>query len=163
MMLDNFGKMIAEFKSCPVPGKHVFVWNDDKTQFVKLVGKNLIMELDVAAETELIESEVDEMSIRRKIEKTLQTKLSSLYEQARKEGKQQLLVVNSASIFARYGVGLTAFYDFYLGDRTMVVFIVPKPKNMDFLVFPEYVRYDPEVTLKYLANLAGFENVVEAK
>jgi len=163
MMLDNFGKMIAEFKSRPVPGKHVFVWNDDKTQFVKLVGKNLIMELDVAAETELIESEVDEMSIRRKIEKTLQTKLSSLYEQARKEGKQQLLVVNSASIFARYGVGLTAFYDFYLGDRTMVVFIVPKPKNMDFLVFPEYVRYDPEVTLKYLANLAGFENVVEAK
>lgn len=163
MMLDNFRKMIAAFKSRPVPGKHVFVWNDEKAQFFELVGKDLIMELDVAAATQFTESEVDEMSIRRKIEKTLQAKLSSLYEQVCKEDKQQLLVVTSASILARYGVGLTAFYDFYLGDRTMVVFIVPKPKNMDFLIFPEYVRYDPEGTLKYLANLAGFENVVEAK
>jgi hypothetical protein len=163
MILDDFRKMIDDFRTRPAPGKHVYVWNDEKSRFLEFVDKELIMELDVALETGVYENEVAQQDIRRKIEKALETRLSELYSQVQNRGDQQILAVTSPSVLAKYRIGLTVFYSYYLGDRTMVVFIVPKPKDLDHLTFPEYIEYDPDGTLKYLANLVGFENVVEGK
>lgn len=163
MILDDFKKMVDDFRTRPAPGKHVYVWNDEKSRFLEFVDKDLIMELDVALAAGVYEDEVGQKDIPRKIEKALETKLFELYSQVQKGGMQQVLAVTSPSVLARYRIGLTAFYNYYLGDHTMVVLIVPKPKNLDNLAFPEYIQYDPDETMKYLANLVGFENVVGGK
>lgn len=160
MILGDFKKIIDEFRTRPIPGKHAYVWNEDKNRFTELVNKDLIRELDMALEISADENEAGQAGIRRCIEKTLETKLSELYSQVQKGGVQQILAVTSPSILARYRIGLTVFYNYYLGDRTMVVFIIPRPKNLENFAFPEYVQYNPDGTVKYLANLVGLENVV---
>jgi hypothetical protein len=159
----DFKRMVEDFKTRPAPGKHAYVWNDDKSQLFEFLDKDLAVELDMIIETVACKIDGSQKDVRREIEKILETRLSELYSQVQEGGKQQVLVITSPSVLARYRLGLTVFYNYYLGDRTMAVFIVPRPKNVEGLTFPGYVQYDPEETLKYLASLVGPENVVEAK
>ncbi len=163
MNLEEFSKKIEEFKTRPVPGKHIYVWNDEKNSLLQLTKAGLTKQFDLALEIEVDENRENERIVRREIEKALENKLSQLYSEVQNEGEQQILVVLSANLLARYRIGLTVFYSYYIGDRTMVVLVVPKPEDLNSLSFPEYVEYDPNETLKYLINLVGSENVVGGK
>jgi len=163
MNLEEFRKNIEEFKKRPIPGKHIYVWNDEKNLLLQLTKAELTKQFDLALEIEVDENRENERIVRREIEKALENKLSQLYSEVQNEGEQQILVVLSVNLLARYGIGLTVFYSYYIGDRTMVVFVVPKPEVWNSLTFPEYVKYDPNETLKYLINLVGSENVVGGK
>jgi hypothetical protein len=114
-------------------------------------------------DADLLEDSVNALVVRKQIEKTLEHKLFELYSDVQKRGKQQILVVLSSSILARYKIGLTVFYNYYLGDHTMVIFVVPIPKFLNDLKLPEYVKYDPNETLKYISSLTQPENVIEVK
>ena len=163
MKLEEFRKNIEEFKTRPIPGKHVYVWNDEKNLLLQLTKAEFTKQFDLALEIGVDENRANERIVCREIEKALEDRLSELYSEVQKQGEQQILVVLSANLLARYGIGLTVFYSYYIGDRTMVVFVVPKPKDLNNLTFPEYVDYDPTGTLKYLVNLVGSENVVGGK
>jgi hypothetical protein len=163
MNLEEFSKKIEEIKTRPIPGKHVYVWNDEKNSLLQLTKAGLTKQFDLALEIEVDENRENERIVRREIEKALENKLSQLYSEVQNEGEQQILVVLSANLLARYRMGLTVFYSYYIGDRTMVVFVVPKPEDLKSLNFPEYIEYDPNETLKYLINLVGSENVVGGK
>lgn len=160
MNTEEFKKVATELKERPVPGKHVYVWNGDEDVLLEIVGKELACEFDLAADIQVDESyDQNETGFSRRIERSLEKKLFELYSEVNDREKQQILVVSSSSILARYKMGLTVFYDYYLGDRTMVVFVVPKPEVL--AIFPDYVRYAPDETLKYLGNLVQPENIVE--
>ena len=163
MNLEEFKKSIEEFKTRPIPGKHVYVWNDDKNSFLLLTKAEFTKELDLALDIGVDENRANERIVRREVEKALKNRLSQLYSEVQKQGEQQILMVLSANLLARYKIGLTVFYSYYIGDRTMVVFVVPKPKDLNSSTFPEYVEYDPNETLKYLTSLVGSENVVGGK
>jgi hypothetical protein len=157
---EEFKKVATELKERPVPGKHVYVWNSDEDVLLEIVGKGLAWEFDLATDIQVDESyDQSETGFPRRIERSLEQKLFELYSEVNDREKQQILIVSSSSILARYKMGLTVFYDYYLGDRTMVVFVVPKPQVL--ASFPDYVRYDPDETLKYLGNLVQPENIVE--
>lgn len=163
MNLEDFRKNIAEFKTRPIPGKHIYVWNDEKSPLLQLTEAEFTEQFDLALEIGVDENRANERIVRREIEKALENRLSQLYSEVQKRGGQQILVVLSANLLARYGIGLTVFYNYYIGDRTMVIFVVPKPKDLNSLTFPEYIEYDANETLKYLTNLVGSENVVGGK
>lgn len=163
MNLEEFRKNIEEFKTKPIPGKHVYVWNDEKNSFLQLTEAEFTKQFDLALEIGIDENRANGRIVRREIEKALENRLSEFYSEVQKRRQQQILVVLSANLLARYGIGLTVFYSYYIGDRTMVVFVVPKPKDLNNSTLPEYVEYDPNKTLKYLINLVGSENVVGGK
>jgi len=166
-MFEEFRKFVAEFRVRPIPGKHVYVWNGGKDSLLEILGKNQTEEIDLCLcagiDPEALREEVNESAARKQIEKTLEDKLFELYSDIQKRGKQQILVVLSPSILARYKIGLTVFYNYYLGDHTMVVFVVPTAKFLNDLNLPNYVKYEPYETLKYLRALTQAENVIEAK
>jgi hypothetical protein len=165
MIFGDFKKIVDEFRARPMPGKHVYVWNGDKDSLLRIIGENRTEEIDLCKDIEIgaATNEVNESAIRRQIEKTLESKLFELYSGVQKRGKQQILIVLSSSILARYRIGLTVFYNYYLGDHTMVVFVVPVPKVLNDLNLPEYIRYYPDETLKYLGALAQPENIIGGK
>lgn len=159
MNSEEFKKLVDQLKERPLPGKHVYVWNGDEKSLFGVIDKELIKKLDLACDVQLEESkDYPETYFSRLIEKEIEKKLFGFYSEITDLKKQQVLVVSSSSILSRYKIGLTVFYNCYVGDRTMVVFVVPKPQT---LVLPDYVRYDPDETLKYLGNLVQLENVVE--
>lgn len=159
MNLEDFKKVVDQLKERPLPGKQVYVWNGDEKSLLGVISEELIQKLDLASDVQLEETnDYNETHFSRLIEKEIENKLIGFYSEVTDLKKQQVLVVSSSSILSRYKIGLTAFYNFYVGDRTMVVFVVPKPQ---VLVLPDYVRYDPDGTLKYLGNLVQPENIVE--
>ena len=164
MTFQDFKKFVDEFKTRPIPGKHVYVWNGDANSLLEILGEDITEELDLSSDIEIgtAADEASEVVLGRKIERKLEGRLSELYAEIRKRNKQQVLVVTSSSILARYKIGLTAFFSYYLGDHTMVILMVPKTKAVGDLNLPEYVKYDPNETLKYLSILAQPENVIGA-
>jgi hypothetical protein len=162
MIFRDFKKFVVEFKTRPMPGKHVYVWNDDADSLLGMLGEDLAEELDLSSDIEIgtVVDETNEVVVRRNVEKKLERRLSELYAETQKRNKQQVLVVTSSSILARYKIGLTAFFSYYLGDHTMVILMVPKTKAVGDLNLPEYVKYDPNETLKYLSIVAQPENVI---
>lgn len=165
MTFQDFKKFVEEFKTRPIPGKHVYVWNGDADSLLEILGEDITEELDLSSDIDIGTSadEASEVVLARNIERKLEGRLSELYAEIRKRNKQQVLVVTSSSILARYKIGLTVFFNYYLGDHTMVAFVVPKAKASGDLNLPEYVRYNPHETLKYLSALAQPENVVGVK
>lgn len=165
MTFQDFKKFVDEFKTRPIPGKHVYVWNGDADSLLEILGEDIAEELDLSSDIEIGTSsdEVSEVLLGRSIERKLEGRLSELYIEVQKRNKQQVLVVTSSSILARYKIGLTVFFNYYLGDHTMVAFVVPKAKAVSDLNLPEYLRYNPNETLKYLSALAQPENVVGVK
>jgi len=159
---EEFKKVAAELKERPMPGKHVYVWNGDENALIELIGKELTREFDLAKDIQVDGSyDYTEKDFSRLIEKAIERKLFELYSEVSDLKKQQILVISSSSILSRYKLGLTVFYDYYIGDRTMVVFVVPKPQVLANFGLPDYVRYEPDETLKYLGNLVQPENIVE--
>ncbi len=154
--------MVDELKIRPLPGKHMYVWNGDEKTLVGIIGDELLQKFDLATDVQFDKSnDYSETHITRLIEKEIEKKLLELYSEISELEKQQILVISSSSILSRYKIGLTVFYDYYIGDRTMVVFVVPKPQSLVNFGLPDYVKYDPDVTLKYLGNLVQTENIVE--
>jgi hypothetical protein len=128
---------------------------------VEITGKTITKELDLSSDLniDVSEEEADEQVVSRSIKKALEKRLFELYSEATTQGKPELLIVKSSSILARYRIGLSAFYSYFLGDNTKVVFLAPKPQAT--LNIPDYVKYDPEEAVKYLSNQVSEENIVE--
>lgn len=162
MIIEDFRKIVSDLKAGPIPGKHAYVWSGDKDSLLEITGKTLGEELDLSSDidVDVSDEERNESDLGRLIEKALERKLFELYSEVSRQGKQQMLVVCSSSILARYKMGLTIFYNYYLGDHTKVTFVAPKPQTLINLTLPDYVKYDPEDTLKYLGNLLLTENIV---
>jgi hypothetical protein len=163
MIVEDFKKILRELNSGPIPGKHVYIWNGDRDSLLRVMEKSLAEELDLSTDIniDVDENQSNGLAFARTIEKALQKKLYELYSEVTQKGKQQMLIVTSPSILARYQIGITAFYNYYIGDRTKVVFVVPKSQALVSLGLPDYVRYQPEETMKYLSDVAQSENIVE--
>jgi hypothetical protein len=161
VIIEDFRKIVADLKHGPIPGKHAYVWTGDKSALLEMTGKTLGKELDLSSDLDINARDVERngQNAGRFIQKALEKKLFDLYSDVNRQGVQQILLVSSSSLIARYRIGLTAFYNYYLGDHTKAVFVVPKPQT--FINLPEYVKYDPEEPVKYLGNLVQAENIVE--
>jgi hypothetical protein len=166
VIVDDYRKIINDLKTRPIPGKHAYVWNSDKDSLLEIIGKPLGVELDLSSDVDvdISDEERNESDVRRLIEMALERRLNELYSEVNRHGKQQMLVVCSSSILARYKMGLTVFYNYYLGDRTKVTFVAPRPQTLMNLSLPDYVKCDPEETIKYFGNLVLTDtsiNIVE--
>lgn len=161
MIVEDFRKIIADFRDGPIPGKHAYVWTGDIDSLVEITGRTIAKELDLSSDLNInvSDEEADEKVVGRTIEKALEKRLFELYSEANKQGKPKLLIVKSSSILARYRIGLAAFYSYFLGDNTKVVLMAPRPQAS--LNLPEYVKYDAEEVAKYLGNQVSEENIVE--
>jgi len=147
----------------PVPGRHVCLWQDDADLLMSILHKGLTEYLDIAR---LMPSEEPppgaEREAAKRIERALRTKLKELASQLAQENRRQILVVAGTELLARYGVGIGAFYDEYVSDKTMVVLttrrVVADSPVLDTL--PDFVILDPDAAYRYIRRLLESDEAV---
>ncbi len=105
--------------------------------------------LDLFDEGALPDSEDDVVTFLRK---ALREKLVSL---APPTGQRRILIVKSAGILARYNLGLREFFDWFCGDRGLVVLLIEAT--------PEKVELPSEIECHPLAIVDYFDRPDLAK
>jgi hypothetical protein len=164
MKKTEFTKLIDSFQRDTMPGKQAFVWHGDKDSLLSAISKiiptvviNLLSDLNLRSTT----TNSDEKTFSVYIQEALEKKLIGLYQEVASLQSNQILIILNSQILARYKIGLVTFYDYYLGDRTKIVFVVPKSQNILALNLPEYVQYEPNKTIDYLAKLTQNQQIIE--
>jgi hypothetical protein len=77
-----------------------------------------------------------------------------LRERKPKGGGRLILRVRNAALFARYGVGLQSFFDWFSGSRTLTILEIEQLKNVTFpATLTGVVRADPNWLLQYFKPL----------
>lgn len=61
-----------------------------------------------------------------------------------------ILIVKSIGLLARYNVGLKAFYDWFIGDFTMVILLLEG--GIETVAWPEEVRCEENRVLSYFSE-----------
>lgn len=130
----------------PFPGKHVYLWNG------KIKDLKLPMEITKSLDLSKIDCN-SEYEIKRYII----NKLNIYY---RESTNQQILLVINPYLIARYNTGIGVFYDYFVSDRNMVIFVVPSMKQKT-LRFPDYVLFNRDMILKYFKKLIDPDNIIK--
>jgi len=147
----------------PVPGRHVYLWYGSPSALLPLLPKGLVESLDI---TRLMACEerlpTASREARRRIDKALRAKLQGVALQLAMQNRRQILVVTGTELLARYGVGLVPFYDEYVSDKTMVIFLAHRATDSSPVLenLPGFVRLLPDTTYRYVLSLLESEDAV---
>jgi hypothetical protein len=93
----------------------------------------------------------DDDDIRQYLALALRKHLKSL---SRERGQRRVLIVLSASLLARYGVGVREFFDWFCDDFSMV-FLVVEGRCSD-MAWPEEVECHPNQLIDFFSGNSGF-------
>jgi hypothetical protein len=148
----DFKELIGRFTKYPIPGRKLFVWVGNRETLVKTLPVEITKEIDliklirpIASDTEL------------NAERTIKSVLFQLVKSISLSNKtREILVIENAYLIARYRISLTPFYDYYLGDRTMAIFQIPKVSSLNEL--PNYIEYNPSLVLEYFKKILPEEH-----
>lgn len=154
MNINEFENIAKQLQQKPAIGKRIFVWNGMKEELYPFFSKKNVKEITLSQLHLTGDSILSEINIQREIKKALKKELKN-YISVLKD--QQILIISDAELIARYNIGLGVFYDYYIGDRTMVVLIIPPEDNTNIIISRDYVEIDGTVTLRY------FQNILEDK
>lgn len=90
---------------------------------------------------------VDDDDVRQHLTRSLRRRLQAV---DRTPGKRTVLLVRSAGLLARYGVGVRDFYEWFCDDFSMVILLVERPAVEED--WPEEVDGDPDRLVEYFAE-----------
>jgi len=112
-----------------------FVWVGSQDKLYSILPSVITRTVRIS-DLQISQSDEDlKKSIKRALNKELQEIMAEL------KG-QQILVVEDAVLLARYAIEITGFYDWYVCDRTMVIFVIP---DVD----------DAEIRIKSVSDTGG--------
>ncbi len=152
MKVEDFIGLVKRFRERPISGRKLYIYHGDKGSIEHILPSEILKEIDllkiVPDENYPNETSIQK-AIKDALKKTLQENIQSL------KGQQVLLVINSW-VLAKYKVPIAIFYQYYLGDRTMLVLHIDKTSFVGSL--PEYVTFKDNIVLKYFEKLLPEEN-----
>lgn len=151
MNSEDFKKLVTRFVKNYLPGRKLFIWVGKKETLICFLPPEIIKEIDLF---KLISSEgASEYGA----EKTIRSVLLQVAKNVSPLAKsKQILVLTNAYILARYKIPLTPFYDYYLGDQTIVVLQIPKFSFLNEL--PSYINYDSSLVINYFKKILPEEH-----
>jgi hypothetical protein len=84
-----------------------------------------------------------------------------MLQQIRYEMKgQQILLVEDAVLLARYSLEITGFFDWYVGDRTMVIFSIPDLDGAEKVANEYNIKFNKNALLDYFKSHLDSENII---
>jgi hypothetical protein len=127
--------------------KELVMWVGSEKDLQQALGAAKYSTLDLLDLFDLGSLPVDDESTRDQLRDRLRERLRAVQ---RGPDNRVILVVKSIGLLARYNVGLKAFYDWFIGDFTMVVLLLDVgTEKMDW---PEEVRCDGNRLLNYFSE-----------
>ncbi len=165
MNLQELRSLALELTERPIPGKRLFVF----TGTIEELNNNLNNKdtIHISKYLDLNQLSIDEDiklasddSIKKALRRTLKTTLEQYYRELK---GQQILIVTSPEILARYRLELTPFYEYYVSDRTMVIIVSPRIKistRTQRLKNFDYIEIDENSCINYLKKIVGEENLI---
>jgi len=127
--------------------KELVMWTGSEKALHQAVGAAKTITLDLLDLFDLENLPVDDESTRGHLRDTLREKLQAI---PRGPDNHVVLIVKSIGLLARYNVGLKVFYDWFIGDFTMVVLLLDGgTENVDW---PEEVRCEGNRLLGYFSE-----------
>lgn len=159
MKIKEFILLAKDLQNGPIPGKRIFVWNDDIEELYEYLPNKIIKELNISQLPLSKENLTNDVNIQKDIKKALNRELENYLSQL---NGQQILIVYGTELIARYNIGLRSFYDYYIGDKTMVVLINPfiHLENIQSFISHDYVEINENATLRYFHNILEDENFI---
>jgi hypothetical protein len=92
----------------------------------------------------------DDDDLRRQLAKAIRQHLRSI---PRERGERVVLIVRSAGLLARFGVGVREFYDWFCDDFSMVFLLIEgRCTDVDW---PEEVECHPNQLIDYFSETSG--------
>lgn len=165
MNLQELRSLALELTARPIQGKRLFIFTGTDEELKNhLNNKDIIqiskyLDLNQLSINEDIKLASDD-SIKKALRRTLKTTLEQYYRELK---GQQILIVTSPEILARYRLELTPFYEYYVSDRTMVIIVSPRIKistRTQRLKNFDYLEIDENSCINYLKKIVGEENLI---
>lgn len=127
--------------------KELVMWVGSEKTLHQALGSAKCVVLDLLDLFDLGNLPADDESTRDQLRDRLRDKLRAIQ---RGPDNRVILVVKSIGLLARYNVGLTAFYDWFIGDFTMVVLLLDG--GTEKVDWPEEVRCEGNRLLSYFSE-----------
>jgi DNA-binding protein Fis len=150
MKVSDLEKLAQDLQKRPIPGKRVIVWIGDKEELYKHIPKEMTEELIVSR----LPVDQADLQNEKKLQKALRSKLNQALQNYHSQiSGQRILIVSDAELLARYQISLQPFYDYFVGDRTMTILIVPDAKISISDNLWGYFKLEEDSVLSYLMSL----------
>jgi hypothetical protein len=127
--------------------KEVVLWAGSEKALQETIGatKHVVLDLLDLFDPNMLPADDDET--RDQLRDRLRTKLKAIQ---RGPGNRVVLVVKSIGLLARYQAGLQEFYNWFVGDFTLVVLLLDL--GADKFEWPEEVACEPNRLLGYFSE-----------
>lgn len=127
--------------------KEVVLWAGGEKALQETIGatKHVVLDLLDLFDPESLPA--DDEETRDQLRDSLRTKLKAIQRGPR---NRVVLVVKSIGLLARYDVGLKTFYDWFVGDFTLVILLLDL--GVEKLEWPEEVVCEPNRLLGYFSE-----------
>ncbi|MFO0821030.1 MAG: hypothetical protein U1A77_24000 [Pirellulales bacterium] len=141
--------VISQLVSQRTWDKELNLWVGPERQLREQLDGLRIETLDVL---DLIEEDAtgDDDEARRQLARAIRQRLKSI---TRERGQRVVLIVLSAGLLARYGVGVREFYDWFCDDFSMVFLVVEG--HCSDTDWPEEVECHPNQLIEYFSETSG--------
>jgi hypothetical protein len=162
MKQDDFLGLVKHFSKQPTvatEGRHIYLWHGDLRKLQSVIPSNVLINLDIhRLATGAKRSPRAKDEAQRLLSKLIKDDLSESVIDSR----QQIIIVTGCDLLSRYSVPLTNFYE-NVSEIVMVIFVVSptETKLNPNVVLPDYVTFDPTITLAYLKNIVGESAVID--
>ena len=137
--------------------KELVMWMGTEKALQQALGPGKTVILDLLDLFDLGNLPADDESTRDQLRDRLRDKLRAIQ---RGPDNRVILVVKSIGLLARYHIGLTAFYDWFIGDFTMVVLLLDG--GTEKADWPEEVRCESNRLLGYFSEPGMVKEVFSA-
>lgn len=127
--------------------KEVVLWVGGEKALQETLGATKHSVLDLLDLFDLDSLPVDDEETSDQLRDRLRAKLKSIQ---RGPGNRVVLVVRSVGLLARYDVGLKEFYDWFVGDFTLVIVVLDL--GTEKIEWPEEVACEPTHLLSYFSE-----------
>jgi hypothetical protein len=127
--------------------KELLLWNGSEKELLKTLGTAKYQVLDLLDLFDLENLPSDAESTREQLRDRLSVRLKTIPHGPE---NRVILVVKAIGLLARYNVGLVAFYNWFIGDFSMVILLLEGvPEKMEW---PEEIRCDSTRLMGYFAE-----------
>lgn len=127
--------------------KEVLVWLGSEKSLIEAMGATKCVSLDLLDLFDVDNLPIDDDETKDALKDRLRSHLKAM---PKGPNNRTVLLVKSAGLLARYGVGLKEFYDWFVGSYAMVVLLLENTSGQ--IDWPDEVRYDAKRLLDYFAE-----------
>jgi hypothetical protein len=127
--------------------KEILLWAGSEKSLQQALGTDTFIVLDLLDLFDPSSLPLDEDATRDQLRERLRSRLKEIHSGP---DNRAILVVKSIGLLARYSVGLTVFYDWFVSSFTLVILLLEG--GQETTEWPEEVRCESNRLLKYFSE-----------